>query len=331
MTPADEANTIRRPGRPPSPGSDIAFPEAKMHLVRPNSPVLGTVVGNEICTRSRKAASFIRHLEIDVSGTPLEGAFLAGQSFGVVPPGQDARGRPHQVRLYSIASPTAGEDGQGQILSTTVKRTIDEHWETNALFLGVASNYLCDLRPGDAVSVTGPNGKRFLLPSEAGEHEYLFVATGTGVAPFRGMAMELAARAPKAPATLVMGAPYRTDLLYDDLFAKMQDDHGAFTYLTAISREMFAGESRMYVQDRLLAEHDRLLDGLSTGRTLVYICGIAGMELGVLQALAKILPSDALRQYLMCDDGALANIDTWDRRMIHKQIKPTRKVFIEVY
>jgi len=302
-----------------------------MHLVRPDSPVAGTVVRNDVCTRSRKAAGFVRHLEIDVSGTPLEGAFLAGQSFGVVAPGEDASGRPHKVRLYSIASPTWGEDGQGCILSTTVKRTIDEHWETHALFLGVASNYLCDLQPGDSVAVTGPNGKRFLLPSNPEEHDYLFVATGTGIAPFRGMAIELATRAPKSRVSLVMGAPYRTDLLYDDLFEQMQSEHDAFAYLTAISREAPAGGARMYAQDRLLAEQDRLFGGLESGRTLVYVCGIAGMELGVLQALAKMLPREALGQYLICDDGALDDIDAWDRRMLHKQVRPTRKVFIEVY
>lgn len=331
MTPPDEANTTRRRTRAPSPGSDIAFPVARMHLVRPDSPVTGAVVRNEICTRSRKAAGFVRHLEIDVSGTPLENAFLAGQSFGVVPPGEDARGRPHQVRLYSIASPSWGEDGQGRVLSTTVKRTIDEHWETHALFLGVASNYLCDLQPGDAVSLTGPNGKRFLLPSNPEVHDFLFIATGTGIAPFRGMTMELAKSAPDSPVSLIMGAPYSTDLLYDDLFEQMQVSHSAFTYLTAISRATPAAGARMYAQDRLLAERDRLLDGLGSGRTLVYICGIAGMELGVLQALAKMLPREALGQYLICEDGALDDIDAWDRRMLHKQIRPTRKVFIEVY
>ncbi|MFG0275858.1 MAG: hypothetical protein ACF8QF_12470, partial [Phycisphaerales bacterium] len=181
----------QRGTREGSPGSDIAFPQVQMHLVRPTEPAVGVVTRNELCTSGRKAAGFVRHIEIDVSRTPLAGNFRAGQSFGVIPPGEDGRGRPHSVRLYSIASPSRGEDGEGKVLSTTVKRTIDEHWDTHELFLGVASNYLCNLHEGDEVRVTGPNGKRFLLPEKPGEHDYLFIATGTGIAPFRGMVAEL--------------------------------------------------------------------------------------------------------------------------------------------
>ena len=100
------------------------------------------------------------------------------------------------VRLYSLASPTRGEIDEGgvrrpHLVSTTVKRTIDEHHDTHKLFLGVASNYLCDLHVGDEVKLTGPAGKRFLIPSRPGEHDYLFFATGTGIAPFRGMLIDL--------------------------------------------------------------------------------------------------------------------------------------------
>src|SRR5438477_1043368 len=170
------------------------LPDAKMHLVMPGEPVIGRVVSSEICTKG-KCHSFVRHVAIDVSGTPLAGNFLVGQSFGVIPPGQDQHGRPHKVRLYSIASPSWGDDGEGHVVATTVKRTIDEfkpqtpqdQQDDHALFLGVCSNYLCDLRLGAEVKVSGPNGKRFLLPVDPNEHDFVFLATGTGIAPFRGM------------------------------------------------------------------------------------------------------------------------------------------------
>ena len=44
------------------------------------------------------------------------------------------------------------QDGQGRVVSTIVKRLIDEHWEHHRLYTGVCSNYLCDLQPGDTVS-----------------------------------------------------------------------------------------------------------------------------------------------------------------------------------
>ena len=90
----------------PIPG-EPTLPEARMHLARPDQPAVGRVVANERCTAS-KAAGFVHHVSIDVAGTPLENAVLPGQAFGVLPPGEDERGRPHKLRLYSSASPTGG-------------------------------------------------------------------------------------------------------------------------------------------------------------------------------------------------------------------------------
>ena len=142
-------------------GLDPELVNVDMHLVPPTQPVTGVVTSNEICLRG-KSASFVRHVCVDVGGTPLEGAFRAGQSFGIVPPGTTEHGKPHKVRLYSIASPTIGEDGQGRILSTTCKRLIDEYSpqsasddEKRGLHLGVCSNYVCDLEPGDFVHTFG--------------------------------------------------------------------------------------------------------------------------------------------------------------------------------
>jgi ferredoxin--NADP+ reductase len=305
--------------------------EAKMHLLGPASPGVGVVVSSERCTASRKAAGFVRHVAIDVSRTALAGNFVPGQSFGVIPPGVDGNGKPHKVRLYSIASPSRGEDGEGKVLATTVKRTIDEHHETHALFLGVCSNYLCDLPVGAEVKVTGPSGKRFVLPAEPEQHDYVFLATGTGIAPFRAMVMELLERGVGSRIVLVMGSPYATDLLYHGDFTRWAVEHTNFTYLTAISRERQADGGPMYVHDRLAASRDVVVPVLERERTLVYVCGIAGMELGVMQRLATLLPERAREQYLRVDRATLAGVEGWDRRMIPRQVQPTRRVFLEVY
>lgn len=311
--------------------------EVKMHLHTPAAPATGVVVANDRCTATRKSAGYVRHVSIDISGTAMAGQFVAGQSFGVIPPGIDFKGNPHKVRLYSIASPSFGEDGSGKIIATTVKRLIDEHTETGKLFLGVASNYLCDLKPGDPVTVTGPSGKRFVLPKDPEAHDYVFIATGTGIAPFRGMLRELYSHPGRAAsasrATLVMGATYASDLLYDADLRDMAASQPKFRYLTALSREpqeTSLGRRTMYVQDRI-RESEALRDLLANPRTLIYVCGIAGMELGILQALATVLkPSDA-EQYVQADADALANIPSWDRRMLHKQVRPTKRMFLEVY
>jgi len=308
------------------------MPEVPQHLVKPVAPVVGRVHATRLCTKSRKASGFVRHVEIDVSGTALENSWTAGQSFGVIPAGQTPEGKPHKLRLYSIAAPTGGETGDGTIITTTVKRLVDEHWDSHKLVQGVCSNYLCDLNVGDQIQLTGPVGKRFLLPKDPSKHDYLFIATGTGIAPFRGMILDLITQGMPSRVAMLMGTPYETDLLYDDTLNAWQDKYENFSYHTAISRHTTTDQPRpLYVQDRLSEDAETLQPMLASERTLIYICGLAGMELGVFQTLARILPPEQLAQYLTVSDELLADVDNWERSMIPKQLKKTKRVFLEVY
>ena len=308
------------------------MPEVPQHLVKPVAPVVGRVHATRLCTKSRKASGFVRHVEIDVSGTALENSWTAGQSFGVIPAGQTPEGKPHKLRLYSIAAPTGGETGDGTIITTTVKRLVDEHWDSHKLVQGVCSNYLCDLNVGDQIQLTGPVGKRFLLPKDPSKHDYMFIATGTGIAQFRGMILDLIKQGMPSRVAMLMGTPYETDLLYDDTLQAWQDEYENFSYHTAISRHTTTDQPRpLYVQDRLSEDADTLQPMLASERTLIYICGLAGMELGVFQTLARILPPEQLAQYLTVSDELLADVDNWERSMIPKQLKKTKRVFLEVY
>lgn len=180
--------------------------------------------------------------------------------------------------------------------------------------------------------MSGPNGKRFILPTDPSQHDYIFFATGTGIAPFRGMVLDLLESGCPSAVTLVMGSPYATDLLYHDLFLRLQEEHKNFTYITAISRERQAdGHDPLYVQDRIRTDRDRLVPKLTSSRTLIYVCGLAGMELGIFQQLAMHLTGDALDQYLQVDKATLSDIRSWNKSMIHKQIKATKRVLLEVY
>jgi ferredoxin--NADP+ reductase len=51
---------------------------------------------------------------------------------------------------------------------------------------GICSNFLCDTEPGAEVKMTGPAGKVMLMPEEDPTTDYIMVATGTGIAPYRG-------------------------------------------------------------------------------------------------------------------------------------------------
>ncbi|QQS09567.1 MAG: hypothetical protein IPK69_02795 [Phycisphaerales bacterium] len=319
-----------------SAGAGPVLAEAVMHLHLPASAATAVVVENRLCTKGPKATGFVRHVVLDVSNSKLPGNFIAGQSFGVLPPGETTLGQPHKLRLYSISSASFGEGGNPNHLATTVKRLLDEHHETKKLFVGVASNYLCDLSPGDTVRVTGPSGKRFVLPADPSAHDYVFVATGTGIAPFRGMLHELLShptrRAHGSKVALVMGVPYAPDLLYHDELMALAASHPEFLYVPVLSRQAQVDGSSlgpMYVDARL-SSHPGLQEILRAPRTLVYVCGIAGMELGVLRSLATSLPDEAAAQYVFVDATA-GSPGTWTRAMVHKAVKPTRRVFLEVY
>jgi ferredoxin--NADP+ reductase len=199
--------------------------------------------------------------------------------------------------------------------------------------MGICSNYLCSLKPGDEVCLSGPNGKRFQLPADHAAHDYLFLATGTGIAPFRGMLMELlqgSAGACDSQIHLVMGSPYTTDLLYHDLFEGLASQHSNFHYHTAISREP-RGEGRrgLYV-DALLDERlDSFRTLFASPRTLIYVCGLAGMQLGLFQMLAR----HDLDAGYCTRSAALMDTDPtdWDSAAIKRGMKPTPRCMLEVY
>ena len=70
------------------------------------NPATATVQGNYRLT-AELADSDVRHIILDLGGQVFP--ILEGQSVGVIPPGLDSAGRPHRMRLYSVASPRDGE------------------------------------------------------------------------------------------------------------------------------------------------------------------------------------------------------------------------------
>ncbi len=306
--------------------AEIKLPEVELNIYSPKNPVEVTVVENYIITRE-SSPNFVRHITFDVSGTELEGRVMVGQSIGILPPGQNEKGRPHKLRLYSVSSPSAGENGKSNLISTTVKRTIEEF--NNKLYTGIASNYLADLQPGDKVMMTGPSGKRFLMPENAKEFNYIFFATGTGIAPFRGMIMELFEKGDyQNECTLVFGCPYRTDLLYSDFFEKMAHEHSNFHYLKSISREARRGDgSKHYVQNKIEDEEELLLPILKQENTLIYICGLKGMESGIYRELLQ----RGLTGYFDIRKELPEDINEIPRDDLKKYIKPSVRTFEEVY
>lgn len=307
--------------------SEITLPEVELNIYTPKNPVEVPVVENYICTKEA-SPNFVRHMTFDISGTELEGHVQVGQSIGVLPPGKNEKGRPYKLRLYSVSSPTKGEGGKSNLVSTTVKRTIEE-WDDNTLYLGVCSNYLADLSVGDKVKLTGPSGRRFLLPEKATDFNYLMFATGTGIAPYRGMIMELLEADIKNEIILVFGCAYRTDLIYADYFKQMDEEYPNFHYLPYISREDRRPDgSKKYVQTCLWDDAEFIDPMLEQDNTLLYICGLKGMENGIYRALAQ----KGMEQYLdIRKDARDKKPEEWDETNLQRHVKPGDRTFVEVY
>jgi benzoyl-CoA oxygenase/reductase BoxA protein len=234
------------------------------------------------------AESDTRHIVLDFGATPFP--VLEGQSIGIVPPGADDNGRPHHARQYSIASPRDGERPGYNNIALTVKRVTVDH--QGRPVRGVCSNYLCDLKKGDTVQVIGPFGNTFLMPNHSPSH-LLMVCTGTGSAPMRAMTERRRRRRGKGESGRLMlffGARSQAELPYFGPLMNLPKDFIDINF--AFSRT--PGRPRRYVQDAL---RDRAADAgalLADANTYVYVCGLRGMEEGVLDALSAAAAAQGL-------------------------------------
>ena len=166
---------------------------------------------------------------------------------------------------------------------------------------GICSNFLCDSTPGTDVVMTGPAGKVMLMPEEDPTVDYIMVATGTGIAPFRGFVRRLfaedtpAAKVYKGEAWLFLGVANSDALLYDDEFqaAKAQfPDNFRIDY--ALSRESLnKSGGKMYIQDKVEEYADEVFAKLENGAHM-YFCGLKGMMPGIQDMLKGVAAKKGL-------------------------------------
>lgn len=234
-------------------------------------------------------------LEIDRPEFPYQ----VGQSIGVVAPGGKEFGAETHFRLYSVADlPEKGPDGKPRI-KIAVRRCfyIDEY--SGESYPGIASNFLCDLRPGDRLELAGPFGLVFEVPRETNAN-LILIGSGTGIAPFRAFVKHIYHHVEDwhGRIWLFYGARSGLELLYMN---RWKDDFSQY-----YDREMFEAFRAVSPRphwadpiawDRAMEERSAelwKLFGLSN--TYVYVAGIEKM-LGELDSVfAKIAGSPELWQ-----------------------------------
>jgi len=227
--------------------------------------------------------------------------------------------KPARARLYSITSTTVGDDETSSTMSLCVKRLVeidgkysniedDSEYARRRVYRGIFSDYVCRLKPGEKVQITGPTGKVMLLPSTSDFNLVMF-ATGTGIAPFRAFLRRFfhdkeTRGSFRGKAVLYLGVPYTESLLYDDEFLKYKTDFpNNFEVHYAISREQ-ADDKKRYVQDLLTTHEHELRPLIKDPKTHVYMCGLKPMK---------------------------GSIDKWLGADCIKELKSTKRYHTEVY
>ncbi len=267
--------------------------DVPINIYRPNAPFVARVISNEPLVQEG-GIGICQHVKFDLSGGDLR--YLEGQSIGVIPPGLDKNGKPEKLRLYSIGSTRHGDDLNDTTVSLCVRQLEYKHPETGETVYGVCSTYICNLKPGDEVKVTGPTGKEMLLPDDE-DATIIMLATGTGIAPFRAFLWRMFKDGERALnpdyqfkglAWLVFGIPTTPNILYKKELEEMQakyPDNFRLTY--AISREQQNAEGgRMYIQHRVAEHAEEMWEMLQSPKTHVYMCGLKGMEDGIDEAFS---------------------------------------------
>ena len=245
------------------------------------APAIARVTGNHRLTADDASAD-IRHIVLDFGTTAFP--VLEGQTIGILPPGLDASGQPHHVRLYSVASPRDGERPRYNNVALTIKRVTVDHGGRPVR--GVGSNYMCDLAIGDEVRVVGPYGASYLMPNHPGS-SLMMICTGTGSAPMRAMTERRRRRRALnegGELLLFFGARVPEELPYFGPLTKLPKDFIDTNF--AFSR--VPGQPKVYVQDRIREQAAKVARLLQDEHCHVYVCGVKGMESGVVEAFRDV-------------------------------------------
>ncbi|MBW4632639.1 MAG: ferredoxin-NADP reductase [Iphinoe sp. HA4291-MV1] len=271
-----------------------AHADVPVNIYRPNAPFIGKCISNEALVEEG-GIGLVQHIKFDISSGDLR--YLEGQSIGIIPPGLDKNGKPEKLRLYSIASTRHGDDVDDKTVSLCVRQLEYKHPESGETVYGVCSTYLCQIKPGDDIKITGPVGKEMLLPANE-DAKVIMMATGTGIAPFRAYLWRMFKDNEKAAnpdynnfkgfSWLIFGIPTTPNILYKEELEEIQQKYPENFRLTyAISREQKNAQGgRMYIQDRVAEQADELWKLIKEEKTHTYICGLRGMEDGIDAALS---------------------------------------------
>jgi ferredoxin--NADP+ reductase len=273
-------------------------------------PMSATVVSSTRITPDNSETE-LRHIDLAVDD--VEFSYQVGQSVGVLVPGPHQFGQKEYLRLYSIAGGSRGDDFK-PVISLCVKRCFYIDDFNGQRYDGKASNYLCDLKAGDPVTLVGPFSLAFTLPKER-DANLLMIGLGTGVAPFRAFVKHIYSELGgwKGKVRLYHGAMRGIELAYmndQNADLKYYYDEETFKAFQAVSpRPHF--DVPVDLAGAIAQNGEEVWAMLQDPKTYVYVAGLKQISKQLDEAMAKIAgsPEEYERhKAAMLDDGRWAEL-----------------------
>jgi ferredoxin--NADP+ reductase len=242
----------------------------------------------------------VRELVLEVDKDSFD--FEIGQSVGVLVEGSGDFGKSVHHRLYTVAD-TPVIDGTPEI-TLVVRRCsyVDDY--SGEEFIGVNSNYLCDRRPGDKITITGPFGMPFQVPEDKNAN-LLLIGLGTGISPFRALVKHIYSNVGdwKGKVRLLYGAHSGLELLYmnskRDDFTNYYDEQTFKAFKALSPRPNWADPIAwdFAIEDRA----DEIWRMLDNEHTYVYVAGQKPIRDALDELFGEMAESDRVWQNMKAD------------------------------
>ncbi|KAJ7708609.1 fatty acid hydroxylase [Mycena metata] len=201
-----------------------------------------------------------------------------------------------RVRQYSISSSPLWNPSHVTV-TVSVLDAPALSGKTAQPFLGVGSNYLANLIPGDRVQMAvRPSAASFHPPEDPITPVVMF-CSGSGLAPMRGFMQERAAQKASGRAVgemlLFFGCRSAdTDFLYSDTDLAEWRKQGVVDVRPAFSRSPVDSEGCKYVQHRVRKDSADVVKAYQNGASF-FTCGSASVAKGIKATLVEIIMEDS--------------------------------------
>ncbi|MCC6727098.1 MAG: ferredoxin-NADP reductase [Saprospiraceae bacterium] len=215
------------------------------------------------------------------------------QSFGVLVNAKGEFGNQYHHRLYSVADLPEQQNGK-PLITMLVKRCSYVDDFSGEHYPGVASNYLCDRKVGDEITVTGPHKLPFAVPDDH-HANLILIGMGTGIAPFRAFIKHIYKHVPDwhGKIRLFYGARSGLELLYlNDKVGDLTNyyDRGTFEAFRAISPRPHMSDP--IALDAAMEERAaEIIEMLNQANTHIYVAGYEKIKAKLDKAFTTILGS----------------------------------------